>query len=738
MNWDNYFNLDTTKKEPVDYVNMKIGAISHTLQPTRPTVHVPNSMVRLLPVWTPGILDWYAASKIYGFSLNVPAHRGQAVTTIMATFGDISLNEQDIASNIDHDFELLSPYHYAVLLEDSKIIAEYTPAARSAMFQFTATNSGITNIIFRCKKNGFIEWLDDSTVRGFEVYHGTKQYFYATLSRSSSDLATFFQDSLLQKNKTIKGDSIGAVSRISLSAGDKVLVKSGISFISMEQAEKNVKTELPNWDFESAQNNARGIWNDTLGKINITTENEAQKRVFYSAFYRCFERMVNISEDNQYYSAYDQQIHQDSRPFYVDDWVWDTYRTVHPLRLLLFPQMEQDMIQSFIRMYTQSGWMPTFPQIYGDMKAMIGHHQAALIADTYLKGYRDFDIIKAYEGLKKNATEGTMIPWNEGPATELDKVYREKGFFPALHPDANETFSQVDDFENRQAVAVTLDHSYDDWCLAQLAKDLDRKNDYELFIKRSKNYQNVFNPETGFMAPRCEDGSWIKPFDPKFSGGIGGRQYFAEMNSWTYTWHVQHDVKGLINLMGGKDRFLKKLDQMFHEDLGLSKWRFLGQFPDATGLIGQFASGNEQSFHIPYLFNIAGAPWKTQKRIRQVMDTWFRDDLMGICGDEDGGALSAWLVLSAIGFYPVCPGDPVYYFGSPLFEKVVLHLGNDKVLVIKAENVSSRNKYIQSVTINGVEWSEPWFEHKQIENGGEIVLQMGPRPNKSWGIISGK
>jgi predicted alpha-1,2-mannosidase len=330
--------------------------------------------------------------------------------------------------------------------------------------------------------------------------------------------------------------------------------------------------------------------------------------------------------------------------------------------------------------------------------------------------------------------EATMIPWRDrGPITELEMTYFEKGFFPALPGGKAEWISQVDTFERRQSVAVTLEHCYDDWCLAQMAGVLNKNIDYDYFMKRAHNYQTLYDARIGFMAPKTADGKWVEPFDPKLSGGQGGRAYFAECNSWIYTWHVQHDMQGLIDLMGGREKFAQKLDALFVEQYGMLKFKFLNQFPDATGLIGQYAQGNEPSFHIPYLYNYAGAPWKTQRRVREIMKIWYDDDPQGICGDEDGGSMSAWYVFSAIGFYPVCPGRPVYDIGSPVFEQITIKVGDGKKFVIRAINVSAKNKYIQSATLNGKTLNKPWFEHSALVEGGELVFNMGDRPNKDWG-----
>jgi predicted alpha-1,2-mannosidase len=345
-----------------------------------------------------------------------------------------------------------------------------------------------------------------------------------------------------------------------------------------------------------------------------------------------------------------------------------------------------------------------------------------------MKGYRDFDVEKAYAGMRKNATEATVLPWKRGPLTELDKIYQEKGFLPALAKGETETVKDVHPSEKRQAVAVTLENAYDDWCLAQMAKALHKDPDYEYFMKRAHAYQLLYDSRIGFMAPKSADGNWVEGFNPKLGGGQGGRDYFAEMNSWSYTFHVQQDIPGLINLMGGKEAFASRLDALFTEGASTSKWTFLGQFPDMTGLIGQYSSGNEPSAH-----NYAGQPWKAQFRLRQIMKIWYDDRLLGIPGDDDGGSLSAWYVFSAMGFFPVTVGKPGYDIGSPLFSRIQLSLGNGKKFTIIASKSSAQNKYIQSAKMNGKPLSGPWFTHDDIVGGGTLVLEMGPKPNKSWG-----
>ncbi len=720
--------------EQVDFVDPNIGGIGHVLQPTLPTVQLPHSMVRLAPLRTPGVLDKYLATKIYMFPLTITSHRISDAFGIMATSGRLSVKKEDIASEFDHSQETATPYHYSVLLESFDIQAEYSVTERSEYFRFHFTKPGEAHILLRASKKGSLEVVGNDAVRGSEEGENVRHFFYAIFDSPFESYGTALRDSILHGSKNIEGDRITLFANYHADPSRTVGVKIGISYVSLEQAETNVRKEIPHWNFNEVKERGRAIWNQTLGKIKIEGGTEKQRRIFYTALYRSHERMVNISESGKYYSGFDGTVHDDGgRSFYVDDWLWDTYRSLHPLQLLLDPEMKVDMIRSYVRMYEQGGWIPSFPLLKGDHPCMIGHHSASMVADAYLKGLRDFDVEKAYEGLKKNAMEATMLPWANGPMTELDSIYLEKGFFPALPPDANEWVKKVHSFERRQSVAVTLEHSYDDWCLAQLAKALKKQIDYEYFMKRALNYTTLYNPQTGFMSPKTADGNWIKPFNPKLSGGQGGRAYFAECNSWTYTWSVQHDVQGLMNLMGGRERFVERLNQLFNEGLETEKFFFIGQFPDASGLNGQFTMGDEPSFHIPYLYNYAGEPWRTQKCVRQLMDVWYDDDPMGICGDEDGGAMSSWYVFSSMGFFPVTPGTPIYNIGSPLFERVTIDLGKGKKFVIQARNVSGKNKYVQSALLNGQPLNRPWFEHAAIANGAELVLEMGPRPNKSWG-----
>ena len=576
-------------------------------------------------------------------------------------------------------------------------------------------------ILLKANGKGEID-IKDGALCGYDNFAGIKHYFYLEFDAQPIQVDSLSHSLVFAEFPESK---------------DVVNVRYGISYIGVEQAKRNLYNEINDFNLEKLASQARDKWNDVLGKIKIEGGTEDQKTTFYTALYRAHERMINISEDGKYFSAYDGKIHEDNGvDFWVDDWVWDTYLALHPLQVLLNPEAQEQKLASYIRMYEQSGWIPTFPCVFGDAHCMNGNHAAGVFADALNKGLR-FDVEKAFEGMKHTVMTESMIPWYRGPKTALDDFYHENGWFPALHPGEKEEFTEVGPFEQRQAAAVTTAASYDDWCIAQLAKHLGKDEDYRFFQDRSYNYRNVFNKETHFFHPKDKDGKFIEPFDYIFSGGIGARAYFDENNAWTYNWDVRHHIQDLIDLFGGNTPFIERLDQLFVEDMKMSKWQYYALHPDATGNVGQFVMGNEPSFHIPYLYNYAGQPWKTQKRIRMLMESWFRNDLMGVCGDEDGGGMSAFYVFSALGFYPVSPGVPVYTIGSPLFDKSEIQLANGKVFTMIAHGVSWENKYIQSAKLNGAEYNKTWFTHEDVMKGGTLELFMGDRPNKKWGVGEG-
>jgi len=704
------------RKDPVDYVNNRIGNISILLVPTFPVTHLPNSMLRMIPAHTEFVTD-----RMSGLPLNVPSHRQGDVLHLMPYCGDFEGLTPEL--NYRYDQEVSTPYQYSVWLDDYAITARFAPAARSGVFTFRFEKDGPRYVMLRTVGNGELR-ADENRMYGFEEYHGACHYFY--LEFEQIPIETGNRDTLQRTACYAEFDR----------NVKEVRLRYGVSYISEDQARKNMENEIIGFDIEPVAKAARLEWNKTLGKIQVDGATDDQKTVFYTALYRAHERMINITEDGRYYSGFDGQVHEsEGVPFWTDDWIWDTYHALHPLQTILNPKEQEEKLASYIRMcaQTEEQWMPTFPCVFGDAHCMNGNHAAVMFADALCKGLK-FDVEKAFEGMKNTVLTETMLPWRRAPKTSLDDFYHQNGWFPALHPGEKETEPLVHGFEKRNAVAVTQAASFDDWCIAQMAKALDKEEDYEFFLNRSFNYRNLFNHETGFFHPKDKNGKFIEPFDYIFSGGIGSRDYYDENNAWTYNWDVRHNIADLIELFGGNEPFIDKLDQLFVEDLKTSKWQYYAVQPDATGNVGQFVMGNEPSFHIPYLYNYAGQPWKTQKRIRMLLESWFRNDLMGIPGDEDGGGMSAFVVFSYLGFYPVSPGIPVYTIGSPIFTKASIKLSNGKTFTVEARNSSRNNKYIRSAVLNGRLLNRTWFTHDDLMNGGTLLLVMGNRPNERWGL----
>lgn len=713
-------------QKPVDYVNPYIGNISHLLVPTFPTIHLPNSFLRVYPE-----RGDFTGDLLNGLPLVVTSHRGSSAFNLSPFQG----NENDLKPVIpySYDQEKLTPYSYSVYLDEQQTEVRFGLSHQSAMYEINFSQDRAAYLILN-SQNGSLKWSGDA-ISGFQTIDGnTRVYIYLKLEQTPESISVLKENGLVNE-KEASGKNACVI--LKYGQGTKtVRLRYGISFIDSDQARKNLNREIPDYDLKSLQENGRKIWNESLGKIEVTGGSDNEKTIFYTSFYRTFERPVCISEDGRYYSAFDGTVHNDNgTPFFTDDWIWDSYRAHHPLRVLVDPKKEEQILHSFVEMAGQMehNWWPTFPEITGDSRRMNSNHGVASVIDAYRKGLRGFDLEKAYQACKGAITEKTLAPWSGKPAGELDQFYKEHGYIPALHEGEEETIPEVNRFERRQPVAVTLGTSYDEWCLGQLAGELGKKDDAVYFGKASFNYRNLFNKETKFFHPKDKYGKFIEPFDYRFSGGIGARDYYGENNGWTYRWDVQHNIPDLIDLMGGKSEFADNLDALFSTPMGRGKREFYTQLPDQTGNVGQFTMANEPALHIPYLYNYAGQPWKTQKRIRALLGEWFRNDLMGIPGDEDGGGMTSFVVFSYMGFYPVTPGMPVYNIGSPIFKDVKIHLENGKIFEIVAVNTTAENKYIQSATLNGKPWDKPWFNHADLENGGRLVVQMVSKANRSWG-----
>lgn len=712
------------KAQPVDYVNPYMGSISHLLQPALPTVHVPYGMMRVYPQ-----RGSYVDTRINGLPVLCVNHRENCCFNISAT----QSQQLHHVIGTDWDNETVKPYYYSVDIDGQRVQAEYAPAEHSAIYRFTFRENAPGYVVI----NGNEMTVNGSEVTGYQNTWGNVRIYFV----AQCDKAPVKAGALQHGHITGDATGHGAVA-LQWQGGGKVNVRYAVSFISLDQARANLAAEISHFDLDKVAQTARKKWNDELGKIEVSAPaRESDLKVFYTSLYRCYERPVCMSEGGRYFSCYDHQVHSDGgSKFYTDDWLWDTYRATHPLRVLIAPDRENDMVHSLVRMGEQdrNHWFPTFPSPTGDSRRMNCNHGVAVVADAWVKGLRGFDLEKAYDYTRRSIEEKTLMPWMGGKACGVDSFYHAHGYVPALAKGEKETDRGVNGFEKRQPIPVTLGTSYDQWCLSRIATALGRNDDAMRYLKCSYNYRNLFNPETGFFHPKDKDGNFLPDIDYRFAGGLGARDYYDENNGWVYRWDVQHNPADLINLMGGRDKFCDNLDRTFSEWLGKSKFEFYSQLPDHTGNVGQFSMANEPSLHIPYLYTYAGRPWMTQKVIRDLVHEWFRDDLMGIPGDEDGGGMSAFVVFSMMGFYPVTPGMPAYTLGSPFFGEIKMKLAGGKVLRIVAQGCSERAKYIQSAMLNGKPLNKAWFSHDDIKNGGTLTLVMGERRNTAWASTPGQ
>lgn len=718
------------QKDFTKYVDPTIGNVSTFLVPTYPTFQLPNQQLRMFPVKTD-----YIADQVTAWPLQVMMHRTPGILQMKVSLGEITNKSWTNKMTIDHDREIVRPWHYSTYLIDDEITVSFTPDAKSAIYKFDFPAANKKNILISGTENMKLDVAPDNT---FTI---TEKFVYTVkgTARQKRTMDVYCYGVITDNDgKTLPDLKFNPTKgKIAVTIADNaqksVLFKYAISYISAKQAKTNFSNEVATKSFEKTIAGGKKAWEKVINQIQVKGATEAQKRSFYTALYRTYERMIDINEYGQYFSGYDGKIHTSDRPFLVDDWVWDTYLATHPLRSILNPSFQSDVLHSYTTMYEQSGWMPTFPQVLGNHLCMNAYHSSALFIDAYRKGIAGYDMEKAYEGIKKNLTEGTFIPWRQGYSkTTLDDFYHEHGFFPALRPGEPETEPLVDGFEKRQPVAVSLGISFDAWCLAELAKELNKKDDYQKFSAMAQNYKKLWHPDMRLFMPKDSKGEWIM-INPKLDGGKGYREYYDENNGWTYAWQVQHDIDGLMTLLGGKKATEDRLEELFRESLDIRRSEFYVDGSNATGLVGQFSMGNEPSFHIPYLYNYAGAPWKAQKRIRFLLDVWFKDNIFGIPGDEDGGGMSAFVVLSSLGFYQVTPGLPVYTIVSPIFEKSSIKLPNNKTFTVIAKGSSAENKYIQKAFFNGKEILTPFFTHQQLMGGGTLELVLANVPNKEWG-----
>lgn len=719
----------------VSYIDPTIGNVAPLLNTNRPVVHVPNQMIRVFPRRQDHLDMQITDFPLTALNIITP----QLIFGIKPSIGQVTDTGWYRRLTYDHDFETTQPWYYAVELTDDAILTEFTAGEKTGIYRFTFPAGVRKNLLlshdyergeYTLEGNRKItgkEFVDDAIhqQKGIAYMYGEFTGQPVSGKRDEEkDWGKYTVAGTPEKPKKMPGQR--AYFSYAEEAPATIEFRYAISFIGIEQARKNFEKELSNVTFEQLKDKGKKNWERTIGQIQVAGGTEAQKRSFYTALYRCYARMVDITEDGKYFSAYDNKVHEDSRHFYTDDYSWGNYLALHPLRCVLDPQKEADMLQSYVNAYVQSGWMPEYPKIYGDRAGMFAFHSAILFLDAYRKGIRNFDVHKALEGNIKNEEQATLLPSRNGPKGALEEFYYKNGYYPALHPGEKETDATVlaKPGQKRSSVAVTLGDSYDSWAVSELAGLLHEDSIAGKFAHRAKNYRNVWNEKYTLFMPKDAAGNWID-IDPKFDGGPAGLDYYNENNGWCYRWNVQHDITGLTELMGGTDQLEQTLDQFFREGLDRSKISFLSRFPDQTSMIGQFSMGNQVNFFIPYLFNYTNAPWKAQKYTRLVLDTWFQDNIFGVPGDEDGGSMSSFVVFSAMGFYPVTPGVPVYAITSPLFSRVTINLPNGRKFTVMAENNSRKNKYIQSAVLNGKPLNRLFFSHDELLKGGTLVLRMG-------------
>ena len=720
----------TEKEDLTKYVNpfigtdiySKLGAMGRAN--CYPGAVVPFGMVQLSPDTDMDNFAGYGYEDRYvlGFShthLSGCGCPGMGNILVMPIIGEIKIKEEDYKSVFSHDEEEAMPGYYMVMLKSYGIKAELTTSTRVGFHKYTFPASSNAHVIVDVTHtleddepiDAFVKIIDNETIVGYVTipnpFCGGKTpyttYFAMKFSKPFDAFGTWNGNTIYYENSSQKGVDIGAFVNYTTYEGEIIKIKEAISYVGIEQALLNLK-EIPHWDFEKVKEEAKEAWNKLLHLIEVEGGTERQKTIFYTALYHCFLMPHIFNDINGLYIGMDDKIYNASDHIqYATFSLWDTFRSEHPLLTLLLPSVQRDMVISLIEYYKQGGWFPKWPFLNRYTNCMIGDHAVAVIADTYLKGIRDFDIITAYEGLRKSALT-TPPSTHDYEGRVALPYYLKYGYVP---------YDKIS-----QSVSRPLEYAYDDWCLAQLAKELGKEDDYEMFMKRAMYYRNVFDNFTKFMRPRYSSGSWKLLFLPSSWKG------FTEGNAWTYTWFVPHDIDGLIKLMG-KEIFIKRLDHFFK--------RF--SYPAWYMPFSHYWHGNEPDQHVPYLYNYAGEPWKTQYIVRKIMAELYDDAPSGILGNDDCGQLSSWYVFSAMGFYPVCPGNTSYQIGSPIFSKITIHLDEKyyggKEFVIIAKNVSEENIYVRSITLNGEELNRTWIKHLEIVNGGTLILEMSNIPRRN-------
>lgn len=740
------FACNTAEIAETDYTSMVdpfigTGGHGHTF----PGPVVPNGMIQPSPDtridgWDACSGYYYEDSSINGFSHTHVSGTGCADygdILIMPTVGEQDYKNQDLisqslpyASSFSHENEVAVPGYYSVFLDRYSVKAELSSTKRAAIHRYTfpqSDNSGfIVDMDYSIQRQRNmdmnIDVLSDTEICGYKTtkYWAFDQQiaFYAKFSKPFT--YEIYTDTMTVNNGK-KLPLYKALLKFETAKDEQILVKVGVSAVDVEGARKNVEAEIPEWDFEKVRTDAHNEWNKYLSKIDIKTADAKNKEIFYTALYHTAISPNLFTDVDGRYLGMDLEVHQGNvdKPVYTIFSLWDTFRALHPLLSIIDPKLNNDFITSLLLKHKEGGVFPMWDLASNYTGTMIGYHAVSLIADAYTKGNADFDLKEAYEACLRAAEYDTT--GIKCPAAVL----------PHLMPKAKyykNTLGYVPCDKDNESVAKALEYAYNDYCISILAEANNDMENAEKYKDYSKAYQKYFDKSTRFMRGLDSKGKWRTPFNPRSSNHRNDD--YCEGTAWQWTWFVPHDVDGLIELMGGKTQFIEKLDSLFTADSSLE-----GDLvsADITGLIGQYAHGNEPSHHIIHLYNYADQPWKTQELVDSVFHSQYFNAPDGLSGNEDCGQMSAWYIMNSIGFYQVCPGKPVYSIGRPLFDEVTVNLSDNKQFVVKALNNSKENKYIEKAVLNGVPLEKPFISHEDIKNGGVLEFTMTSQPTK-WGI----
>ena len=726
-------------KEYTDSVNVFIGTGGHGH--TFPGATLPHGMVQLSP--DTRLFGWDACSGYYYDDTSIMGFTHTHLSgTGIGDYGDILFMpvvgekpliagtaenpDEGYRSRFSHEQESARPGYYQVLLQDDSINVELTATLRAGLHRYTYPKASDARLIVDMEPtiHGHqhpvtqIRVVNDSTIAGMKYTVGWAKhhyvYFYAVFS-NPFDYKLYSGPEYQSDSTSVTVNTAKAVMSFrNLPADGRVLAKVGISSVDEEGARLNVEAEISNWDFEGVMKQANTVWNETLGKIDIETSDNDSRTVFYTSLYHAFIQPSLASDVDGRYRTMGHEIKQDaSYTNYTVFSLWDTFRAAHPLYTIVTPEQNQAFIRSLLRKYDEGGILPKWELASNETGTMIGYHAVSVIADAMMKKQCDFDVKKALEACIRSSVYDTT-----GVTPMMDRQILNGKLMPVSIKYKNE-LGYIPCDKVGGSVSQGLEFAYNDWLIAQMMKEHNRKDLYDKYMELSRNYRNYFDPETKLMRGRLSDGSWITPFDP---ASVQRPSNYVEGNAWQWAWFVPQDVEGLMELVGGQKSFEAHLDTLFTTSSELTGDP--NAAADVTGMVGQYAHGNEPSHHIPYLYNYAGAPRKTQALVDHILRTLYHNDPNGLSGNEDVGQMSAWYALSAMGFYSFCPGRPVYEIGRPIFDKVTIHLSNGKDFVIQAKNNSVENKYIRSMKLNGEDLAEPRFSHFDLMKGGELIFEM--------------